>query len=131
MEFPSISEAGGSGDMGDIDNDGCDDWGLGPNDDGNDGAVHAMYGDCTGNLRSQSTWVDNCSDPNCYGDGTARLADWDFDGDMDLMSTYNEIYGGPYTLVIYENLGLGKLGPASTVAGGWTASSYATPLRIP
>ena len=47
------------------------------------------------------------------------------------MSTYNEAYGGAYTLLLYENLGRGDLADPIVISSGWDAASFATPLRIP
>jgi hypothetical protein len=128
VSLPTIGEAGNGSDMGDVDNDGCVDWVLGPNDDGDDGAVQIVFSDCMGGA-TDTLLVDACS--NCYGDGRVRLADWDRDGDLDLLVSHNGSNGPPFALDFYENEGSGIMLPVLPVTAGRTLPSgtFATPVR--
>jgi hypothetical protein len=109
--------AANSSAMGDINGDGNVDLVLGPNDDGgpgngnqrNSGEVWVIFGDgnagVLGNVKliEPYDWLSSL-----YGDGQARLWDYDKDGDLDLLVSHNSSNGGPYGIGYFLNDGFGN-----------------------
>ena len=114
IQLESFGAAANTGDMGDIDGDGCMDWMAGANDDTNPaGGIRAMFGDCSGGVREQRTLADpslyaSQAGTGIYGDGTAHLFDADGDGDLDLFTNYNVAQGSRLSAqLFYTNDGTG------------------------
>jgi len=108
--------------LGDIDGDGCIDWVGGSDDDGNEGLLMVMHGDCSVGFSfgSPQPLVDVCAgscgpDSNA-GQGSVGLFDWDGDGDLDLLSQHTVTTDGVYEYMV--NDGTGNFGMPVLVAEG-------------
>lgn len=139
IQLEPLLAAGNSGDMGDIDGDGCMDWVAGANDDTNPrGGIRALLGDCSGGVREQRLLADqslyaNQQATGIYGDGHARLYDADGDGDLDLFTSYNVVHSsGRGPSLYYENDGTGHF-PAlpSEVITSLSANRYYAGVYVP
>ena len=122
VKLENLAAAGGYGDMGDIDGDGCDDFLSGANDDsGPKGKIRAMLGNCSGGVKGQVDIADQAAfaasaGGGIYGDGYSVLYDADDDGDLDLFSTYNRSSSSQRGPVLYwANDGAGTFGEGSGV----------------
>jgi len=140
LSLGQLDQAGNSGAMGDIDGDGCPDWVNGANDDGNPASVWGVLGDCVGGVKETRLLVEQSSYASAqgeatYGDGQSRLWDFDADGDLDLLTSFNRTQQGDATILYWENDGTGvftdgtSTDPAEVIVPMWDITS--TAFRVP
>lgn len=125
VSLPALNQAGNSGEVGDIDDDHCIDWVSGANDDGQSGSVWTVLGDCVGGVKDTRMLVDQAAyatarGQSTYGDGVSRLWDFDGDGDLDLVSSFDRVQGSDAAILSWDNDG----------AGGFTDGSSTDPTEV-
>ena len=130
VRLPDLNQAANYGALGDIDGDGCADWVNGSNDDGLGGSVWAVIGDCAGGVRESRMLVDQRRFASAngqsaiYGDGSSKLFDFDGDGDLDLVTSFNRRQSGGAAILHWTNDGTGHF----TSAGSTDPATVLVPM---
>jgi len=141
VALPQLNQAGNYGAMGDVDGDGCVDWVNGSNDDGTAGSVWAVLGDCAGGVHGTRMLVDqgrfaSANGQGIYGDGQTKLFDFDGDGDLDLVTSFNRSRSGGAAILYWANDGSGvftdgsSTDPDEVIVPMWSihTTSFLSPL---
>jgi len=130
VALTTFNQAANSGAMGDVDGDGCVDFVNGANDDGTAGSVWAVFGNCAGGsktprmLVNQGTYA-TANGQGVYGDGQSRLWDFDSDGDLDLVTSFNRTANNDGAILYWDNDGAGfftngtSTDPAAVIVPMW------------